>query len=135
MPRCAQIHAQKSTPGDLVIDMLPPPLTPWMSGLEACKCGLGVKVLHVAACCHPHHPLPRPILHATLGVATPTPLLLRCQQCVRGWVMRNCSRKGGGERKGSINDCSKDDKDGDELDSGGGNAANGKEGTPLKRKG
>jgi hypothetical protein len=41
----------------------------------------------------------------------------------------------GGERKGSVDDSSEDNNDGDELDSGGGNAAGGKEGTPLKRKG
>jgi hypothetical protein len=42
---------------------------------------------------------------------------------------------GGGEWKGSVNDCSKDKNDGDELDSSFGDAAGGKEGTPLKRKG
>ncbi len=45
------------------------------------------------------------------------------------------ARQGGGERKGSIDDCGKDDNDRDELDSGGGNAAGGKDGTPFKRKG
>ncbi len=45
------------------------------------------------------------------------------------------SAPGQGERKGSIDDCSKDNNDKDELNSGGGNAAGGKEGTPLKRKG
>jgi hypothetical protein len=40
----------------------------------------------------------------------------------------------GGERKGSVDDSGEDNNDGDEL-SGGGNAAGGKEGTPLKRKG
>ncbi len=42
----------------------------------------------------------------------------------------------GGELKGSIDDSGcEDNNDGDELDSGGGNVAGGKEGTPLKRKG
>jgi hypothetical protein len=41
----------------------------------------------------------------------------------------------GGGWKGSVDDCGEDDNDGDELDSGGGNAAGGKEGTPLKLKG
>ncbi len=41
----------------------------------------------------------------------------------------------GGERKGSVDDSGEDNNNGDELDSGGGNAAGGKEGTPLKRKG
>ncbi len=41
----------------------------------------------------------------------------------------------GGEWKGSVNDSGKDNNDWDELDSGGGNAVGGKEGTPLKRKG
>jgi hypothetical protein len=45
------------------------------------------------------------------------------------------ARWGGGERKGSVNDCSKDNNNRDELDSGGGNAAGGKEGTPFKCKG
>ncbi len=43
--------------------------------------------------------------------------------------------RGGGEWKGSIDDCSKDNIDGDKMDSGGGNAAGNKEGTPLKCKG
>jgi hypothetical protein len=42
---------------------------------------------------------------------------------------------GGGGQKGSIDDSGKDNNDGGELDSGGGNTAGGKEGTPLKRKG
>ena len=41
----------------------------------------------------------------------------------------------GGERKGSVDDSGKDNNDRHKLDSGGGNAAGGKEGTPLKRKG
>ena len=41
----------------------------------------------------------------------------------------------GGERKGSVDDSGKDNNDGDELDSSGGNVAGGKEGTTLKRKG
>ncbi len=41
----------------------------------------------------------------------------------------------GGERKGSVNDSGKDNKDKDKLDSGGSNAAGSKEGTPLKFKG
>ncbi len=45
------------------------------------------------------------------------------------------SAPGGGERKGSVDDSSKDNNDGHELDSGGSNAAGGKEGTPLKCKG
>ncbi len=42
---------------------------------------------------------------------------------------------GWGGQKGSVNDCGKDGNNKDELDSGGGNAAGGKEGTPLKHKG
>ncbi len=42
---------------------------------------------------------------------------------------------GGGEQKGSVNDSGKDNNDRDELDSGGGNVASGKEGTLLKCKG
>ncbi len=45
------------------------------------------------------------------------------------------SAPGGGGRKGSIDDSGEDNNDGHELDSGGSNAAGGKEGTPLKRKG
>ncbi len=41
----------------------------------------------------------------------------------------------GGELKGSIDDSGKDNNNGDELDSGSGNVAGGKEGTPLKHKG
>jgi hypothetical protein len=44
------------------------------------------------------------------------------------------SAPGEGERKGSVDDSGKDNNDGHELDSGGGNAAGGKEGTPLKHK-
>jgi hypothetical protein len=47
----------------------------------------------------------------------------------------DCQRAGGGEWKGSVDDSSEDNNDGHELDSGGGNAAGGKEGTPLKHKG
>jgi hypothetical protein len=46
----------------------------------------------------------------------------------------DCQRAGGGEWKGSVDDSGKDNNDGHKLDSGGGNAAGGKEGTPLKRK-
>jgi hypothetical protein len=45
------------------------------------------------------------------------------------------SAPGGGERKGSVDDCGEEDNDGDELDSGSGNATSSKEGTPLKCKG
>ncbi len=45
------------------------------------------------------------------------------------------ARWGGGEWKGSNNDSGEDNNDRHELDSGRGNAAGGKEGTPLKRKG
>ncbi len=58
-----------------LICFLPPP-PPRTSGLEACKCGLGVKVAHVAARCHPLCPSPRPTVPAPLGVAARIPLLL-----------------------------------------------------------
>jgi hypothetical protein len=45
------------------------------------------------------------------------------------------SAQGGGEQKGSIDDGGEDGNDGDELDSGGRNAAGGKEGTLSNRKG
>jgi hypothetical protein len=45
-------------------------------GGEACECGLGIKVVHLAAHRHPLCPLPRPTLGTLLGVATPPPLLL-----------------------------------------------------------
>ncbi len=44
------------------------------------------------------------------------------------------SAPGGGARKGSVVDWGMGNNDGDELDSSSGNAAGGKEGTPLKRK-
>ncbi len=91
---------------------------------------------NVAARHHPFCPLTRPTLRAPLGVAAPTPLLLQCQQCVRGRAMwRPPARQGGGERKGSIDDYGKGNNDRDELERGGGNTAGGKEGTLLKRKG
>jgi hypothetical protein len=45
------------------------------------------------------------------------------------------STPGGGDRKGSVDNSGKDNNNGHKLDSGGSNAAGGKEGTPLKRKG
>ncbi len=50
-------------------------------------------------------------------------------------MWRPPARRGEGEREGSVNDCGEDNNDGDELESGSGNVAGGKEGTPLKRKG
>jgi hypothetical protein len=88
MLECSWIHAQKIDPQDPIIDMLPPPPPPGTSSLEACKRRLGVKVLHVALHRHPLCPSPRSTLCTPLGVAAPTPLLPRCQQCIRGRAMR-----------------------------------------------
>jgi hypothetical protein len=88
--------------------------------------------LHIATL-FAHHPGP----HCALpwGWQLRPPCCYDVNDASRDGQYGDRQRAGGGYRKGSIDDSNEDNNDEHELDSGGGNATGGKEGTPLKRKG